>query len=177
MNTLDIDSVMNKSDQMMERVGVVETIKEFFVKHITKAHIPALLFDPDNEVDLEKLAYELGNGTRYFDMRQFKSVPYHSFEQMVMLPFVNSNIKMLLLDNVDCFPDDPQFHEYRGILRSMMKMDLWLIYPDKIKSGEQGHIGMRCKQMPDYKPGDCPALIDCKSDIWTAELKERLTRQ
>ena len=106
-------------------------------------------------------------------MRQYKSIPYRSFEHGIMLPFVNGNIKVLLLDNVDCFPDEPQFYEYRGILRSMMKEDLWLIYPDKIKNREQGRIGMRCIQVPDYKPGDCPAMIDCKSKIWDEAFKER----
>ena len=93
-----------------------------------------------------------------------------------MLPFVNGDIKVLLLDHVDCFPDESQFHEYRGILRSIMKEDLWLIYPDKVKNGEQGHIGMRCIQMPDYKPADCPYLIDCKSEMWIEFFKENLAK-
>ena len=164
---------MNKADQIVERIAVVDLIKEFFVNSVKNSSFPVLLIDSDNEVDLEKLKEEIGDGVEYFDMTVFISSPYRTFEQGVILPFVNGDIKVLLLDNVDSLPDDPQFDDHRSILRSMMKSDLCYIYPDKMNADEQGHIGMRCSVLPDFTPSNCPALIDCKSEIWDEEFKER----
>ena len=104
MSVLDIDELMNKTDKVTERFAVLEMIKEHFVKIVTKSFLPVLLIDPDNEVDFEKLMDEIGDGVKYVDMIQYRSIPYRSFEQGIMLPFVNGNIKILLLDNIDCFP-------------------------------------------------------------------------
>ena len=79
MSILDIDGIMNKVDQSVERFGVLETIKEFFVKHVTNTSMPVLLIDPDNEMDLEKFMDVMGDGVRYVDMRSYKNIPYNSF--------------------------------------------------------------------------------------------------
>ena len=52
-----------------------------------------------------------------------------------------------------------------------MKGDFKLLY------GIDSRIGMRCSQLPKFKPRDCPSVLDCKSELWIEEYCEQLVSE